>query len=156
MAVRNTPLPGSGVEAGISTYLHRKGAALGVPLSGTFELTRRCNFNCRMCYIHSGENTVWKGGELSAGTWLAIASQAVKAGMLFLLLTGGEPLLREDFEEIYCGLNRMGLALSVNTNGSLLKVRTMARFLLPTKALSTNNVKVEGSVIISKLVLLNA
>ena len=128
MALQNTKLPGSGVEAGISAYLHRKGAAQGVPLSGTFELTRRCNFNCRMCYIHNAGGTIGKEGELTAGAWLDIASQAVKAGMLFLLLTGGEPLIREDFEEIYGGLNRMGLALSLNTNGSLLKGRIAELF----------------------------
>ena len=27
----------------------------GIPLSGTFELTPRCNFNCKMCYIHRSE-----------------------------------------------------------------------------------------------------
>ena len=127
MVPQNTPLPGSGVEAGISAYLHRKGAAQGVPLSGTFELTRRCNFNCRMCYIHSS-GAIGKEGELTAGAWLDIASQAVKAGMLFLLLTGGEPLLRDDFEEIYSGLNRMGLCLSLNTNGSLLRGRIAELF----------------------------
>ena len=128
MALQNVTLPGSGVEAAISAYLHRKSAAEGVPLSGTFELTRRCNFNCRMCYIHSGANAAAKKEELPAGSWLDIASQAVDAGMLFLLLTGGEPLMREDFAEIYEGLCKMGLCISVNTNGSLLRGRIAELF----------------------------
>ena len=35
-------------EPYISSYLHSKGRRLGLPISGTFELTARCNFNCPM------------------------------------------------------------------------------------------------------------
>ena len=31
-----------------------------VPISGTFELTPRCNFNCNMCYVHIAENRIHK------------------------------------------------------------------------------------------------
>ena len=119
-------LPGSGVEARISAFLHRKSAAAGVPLAGTFELTNRCNFNCRMCYVHNSDSNKFKETELSAGQWIDIAKAAADSGMLFLLLTGGEPLLRDDFEEIYENLTRLGLILSVNTNGSLLTGRNAA------------------------------
>ena len=44
----------------------------------------------------------------------------MKKHNLMLLLTGGEPLLRPDFREIYTGCKRMGLVLSVNTNASLI------------------------------------
>ena len=126
---QNSLLPGlsMGQEAGISAYLHRKSAAAGIPLSGTFELTSRCNFNCRMCYIHSAQADE-NDAELTAQQWIDIASQASNAGMLFLLLTGGEPLLRADFEEIYGALCKMGFFISVNTNGSLLKGRIAALF----------------------------
>lgn len=33
-------------------YLHNKGLREGIAVSGTFELTQRCNFNCEMCYVH--------------------------------------------------------------------------------------------------------
>ena len=36
----------------LSSYLHSKAAAGGFPVAGNFELTPRCNFNCRMCYVH--------------------------------------------------------------------------------------------------------
>ena len=36
----------------IVKYLHEKGEREGIPVSGTFELTQRCNFNCEMCYVH--------------------------------------------------------------------------------------------------------
>jgi radical SAM protein with 4Fe4S-binding SPASM domain len=99
-------------------YLHDKAVREGIPVSGTFELTQRCNFNCKMCYVH---DCTQKTDPLSTEDWLNIAQQAKDAGTLFLLLTGGEPLLRDDFEEIYTVLVKMGFLVSINTNGSLLE-----------------------------------
>lgn len=110
------------VEPRLSKYLHGRGKALGLPISGTFELTPRCNFNCRMCYVHlSAEEQRRRGQELSADAWLSIAEQAKKAGMVFLLLTGGEPLLRKDFPEIYRALKQMGFMITINSNGYLIE-----------------------------------
>lgn len=99
-------------------YLHDKGAREGIPVSGTFELTQRCNFNCGMCYVHDCKQ---KTDPLSADDWLNLAQQAKDAGTVFLLLTGGEPLFREDFEKIYTALAKMGFLISINTNGSLIE-----------------------------------
>ena len=99
-------------------YLHDKGVREGIPVSGTFELTQRCNFNCEMCYVH---DRTQKTDPLSAEDWLNLARQAKDAGTVFLLLTGGEPLLRDDFELIYRALAKMGFLISINTNGSLLE-----------------------------------
>lgn len=104
-------------EALVTAYLHSRANAAGIPLAGTFELTSRCNFSCRMCYVH--EN-VESSRELTGAEWIALGRQARDAGMLYLLLTGGEPFLRKDFPQIYRELRRMGLIVSINTNGSLL------------------------------------
>ncbi len=105
-----------GGEPAWSTYFHAKGAALGLPVAGNFELTTRCNFNCKMCYVHDNN----ADGELTAEEWIALGKEAAAAGMVFLLLTGGEPLCRRDFKEIYLGLKKLGLLISINTNGSLI------------------------------------
>ncbi len=104
-------------EPRLIQYLHSKGIEKGLPVSGTFELTSRCNFKCEMCYVHSENNNV---KEISADEWISLGEEAKKAGTLFLLLTGGEPLILKDFERIYRELNNMGFVLSVNTNGSLI------------------------------------
>lgn len=107
-------------EPAISRYLHEKGCRLGLPISGNFELTARCNFNCKMCYVHSAKDMQEQiSRELTADQWLSLASDAKDQGMIFLLLTGGEPFLRKDFEQIYRGLIKMGIVVSVNTNASL-------------------------------------
>lgn len=99
-----------------SNFIHRKGAALGLPIAGNFELTSNCNFNCKMCYVHEPNHKEL----LSADEWIAIGKRAVEKGMVFLLLTGGEPFLRPDFKEIYGALSKMGLLISINTNASLI------------------------------------
>lgn len=102
-------------------YLFSRAGAAGVPLAGTFELTCRCNFDCRMCYIHRSQfDASARAAERDAAWWLALARSARDAGMLTLLLTGGEPLLRPDFPEIYTACRNLGLLVSVNTNGMLL------------------------------------
>ncbi len=111
----------SSIEPRLSSYLHAKACRAGTPLSGNFELTARCNFNCRMCYVHlTPEEQRRRGRELTADEWLAIAETARSRGMLFLLLTGGEPLIRPDFRYILTELKKMGLMVSVNSNGSLI------------------------------------
>lgn len=115
--------------AAYSHLLYMKSDALGLPLSGTFELTARCNFDCKMCYIHRRANdAAARQREWSAGRWLALAEECQRAGTLLLLLTGGEPFLRPDFPEIYSGCRRLGMMVSINTNGSLID-DAMVRFL---------------------------
>jgi radical SAM protein with 4Fe4S-binding SPASM domain len=117
-------------EPYIATYLHSKGRRLGLPIAGNFELTARCNFNCPMCYVHqSAESVEAAGGELTAAQWLDIAAAAQKKGMVFALLTGGEPLVRKDFFEIYDGMKKLGLLISINTNGSMLSGEILERFI---------------------------
>lgn len=108
-------------ELDIKQFVYKKGAARRIPVSGTFELTSRCNFDCKMCYVHMNpEEQNQIGRELTAQQWIDLGKKAVEKGMIYLLLTGGEPLLRPDFVEIYTALIKMGLLISVNTNASLL------------------------------------
>ncbi len=117
-------------EPYIATYLHQKGRRLGLPIAGNFELTARCNFNCPMCYVHMTEEQVQAAGrELTASEWLEIARAGRDRGMIFALLTGGEPLVRKDFFEIYRGMKDLGLMISVNSNGSMLQGKILERFL---------------------------
>ncbi|MEQ2455835.1 radical SAM protein [Flavonifractor hominis] len=115
------PQPGQEIEPRWSAYMHEKGNHLGLPVSGTFELTPRCNFGCKMCYVHQTPEQITASGrrELTAGEWLEIGEQARQAGMVLLLLTGGEPLLYPGFMELLHALKGMGLLVSVNSNGLL-------------------------------------
>ncbi len=97
-----------------------------IPLSGVFELTARCNFNCSMCYIHlTPEQARAQGEELSTAEWLRIAEKAREAGMLNLTLTGGEIFVRRDFRELYTELKKMGFLVNLMSNGYLIDERVM-------------------------------
>lgn len=110
----------------VRTFLMAKAAQSRTPLSGTFELSPKCNMNCRMCYIRMTESEIQKiGRERTAEEWIALGKSCAEQGMLFLLLTGGEPFLRPDFRKIYTELKKLGLFLSINTNGTLLTADTI-------------------------------
>jgi radical SAM protein with 4Fe4S-binding SPASM domain len=91
-----------------------------VPLGFDLEITARCNNDCRHCYINlsAGDQQAMRK-ELSLSEIDAITGQAVEMGTLWVLITGGEPLLRKDFFEIYQMLKKKGLLVSVFTNACL-------------------------------------
>lgn len=92
-----------------------------IPLSGTFELSPICNMSCEMCYARLDRSKVEAmGGLQPKERWLGTADELKEAGCVFLLLTGGEPLLYPDFQQVYLGLQERGFFLTVNTNGTLI------------------------------------
>jgi radical SAM protein with 4Fe4S-binding SPASM domain len=100
-----------------------------VPFSFDLEVTARCNNDCRHCYINlpAGDRDA-KQTELSLDEIRDIVGQAVDLGALWCLITGGEPLLRKDFSDIYLALKRKGLLLSVFTNATLVTEEHVALF----------------------------
>lgn len=114
------------VQFQLSKYIYQKAARNGIPVSGTFELTPRCNMNCRMCYIRMSEEEMRvRGREYTADEWVRMGQICAERGMLFLLITGGEPFLRKDFRKIYAELKKLGLLISINTNGTLIDRETV-------------------------------
>lgn len=95
---------------------------LCIPLSGSLELTHRCNLKCRHCYQYAA-----KAGEMSTSEWTGIIEQLAESGCLFLALTGGEPLLRKDlFDIIYAAYER-NFAVTLQTNATLLSEQDIRR-----------------------------
>ena len=92
-----------------------------VPANGSIELLPLCNMNCDMCYVRLSREEMEKLGRLrTADEWLEIGRQMKEAGVLFLLLTGGEPFLYPEFKRLYLELRRMGMIITINTNGTLM------------------------------------
>lgn len=114
-------------QPGLRQYLYKKAARNNTPISGTFELTPLCNMNCRMCYIRmSKEEMCARGREHTAEEWIELGRICRDHGMLFLLITGGEPFLRPDFKTIYQELSKMGFVISINSNGTMITEETVA------------------------------
>jgi radical SAM protein with 4Fe4S-binding SPASM domain len=85
------------------------------------EITSRCNLNCRHCYINlPAGDSVAADQELSTGEIRRIRDEAIALGAFWVLLSGGEPLLRKDFFDIYLGLKKAGLLVSLFTNATMM------------------------------------
>ena len=85
------------------------------------ELTERCNNNCIHCCINLPTNDARaKARELSTAQWQDILRQAAALGALSVRFTGGEPLLREDFADLYLYARRLGLKVLLFTNARLI------------------------------------
>lgn len=99
------------------------------PITANFELTPTCTLNCDMCFIRTERSVVEQhGGLLPLQQWLDWAEQLQSMGTLFILLTGGEPMLYPHFKELYTRLREMGFVITINTNGTLIDeemVRTL-------------------------------
>ncbi len=95
----------------------------GAPLLGSLdlELTERCNNDCIHCCINlSADDAQARQRELSTAAVQDILTEAAALGALYVRFTGGEPLLREDFEELYLSARRLGLKVLVFTNARLI------------------------------------
>lgn len=93
-----------------------------VPYTVTWEITHTCNLHCVMCY-----NVSRNQPELSTAECLDLLEQMAQAGTLRLTLTGGEILTRRDFFTIAEHARKLGFALYLKTNATLLTAQTADR-----------------------------
>lgn len=109
------------IEPRLTEYLHSKASLTKTPISGTFELSPLCNMDCKMCYIKISKEKQESIARLrTKEEWIELAQKAKEKGLLFLLLTGGEPFLVKDFKELYIELHKMGFCISINSNGTMI------------------------------------
>ncbi len=93
-----------------------------IPLDVSLELTWRCNFRCAHCYIPDFQAP----DGLATGRILRLLDELAEMGTLFLALTGGEPLLRRDWETIARRARELGFLVTLLTNGALVDNTTAA------------------------------
>ena len=105
----------------LEKMLFEKAGRTKTPLYGILELLPLCNMRCEMCYVRMDHKEMSEKGRLrTAKEWLQLAEEMKKEGTLFVLLTGGEPLLYKEFKELYLGLKDLGMIITINTNGTLI------------------------------------
>lgn len=113
----------------VEKRLVAKATEARIPITANFELTPACNLHCDMCFIRMEQSEVNRmGGLQSLEVWLDRARQLQQMGTLFILLTGGEPLIYPHFKELYKALKEMGFILTINTNGTLIDNETADLF----------------------------
>lgn len=90
------------------------------PFACQWELTCRCNLRCVMCYTDCFNRPDKIQDELTTEEIFRVMDELADAGCLELCLTGGEPLARPDFFEIYAHAKRKGFLVTIFTNGTLI------------------------------------
>lgn len=99
-----------------SQEIHKKALSNHIPIDGTFELTQYCNLKCLHCYCSPEKGKK----ELDFSQICNIFDQLKNAGCLWLLITGGEPLSRDDFLDTYLYAKKCGFFISLFTNATLI------------------------------------
>lgn len=85
------------------------------------ELTERCNNDCIHCCINLPANDkAAQAREMTTEQVKSILKEAADLGCLQVRFTGGEPLLRPDFEELYIFARRLGIKVLIFTNARLI------------------------------------
>ena len=116
-------------DMGYLNEFSRKIELLRVPYYGGFELTNRCNLRCVHCYIGPARySSDSERNEMKKEKILALLDELRDAGCLHFLITGGEPLLRADFRDIYEHAKRIGMIVTVFTNGTLITREVLDSF----------------------------
>ena len=102
------------------------------------EVTARCNYACPFCYGVWHEREEMAGPELDTEEWGAILGECARRGVRSVQFTGGEPLLREDLDELVDRALAAGLRTAVYTNASLLTEERLLGFKRRGTAISTS------------------
>lgn len=104
-----------------SLGVHRRVSTKRIPISGSMEVTQRCNNQCLHCYNNlSAADPKARDAELRIDEYRGIIDELVDAGCLWLLFTGGEIFIRHDFFDIYTYARQKGLLITLFTNGTLI------------------------------------
>ncbi len=87
-----------------------------IPIKVLFEITEKCNFKCVHCYCPR----ISKEKELNTTEIKKILDELQELGTIYITFTGGEPLLRKDFIDIYSYAKKKGFLIYIASNISLL------------------------------------
>ncbi|WP_346863890.1 radical SAM/SPASM domain-containing protein [uncultured Draconibacterium sp.] len=108
----------SAEDFGDSLFLN--GTNRKTPVWGGIDLTFSCNMNCCHCYIPKSKEFIDRENELSFSEICCLIDELVDEGCLFFTISGGEPLIRDDFIDIYLYAIKKGLIITILTNGTLI------------------------------------
>ena len=85
----------------------------------SWNTTNACNLYCKHCYRDSGTKAA---EELNTEESKQLIDEIAKAGFKIMIFSGGEPLLRDDIEELIQYASRSGLRPVLGTNGTLINI----------------------------------
>lgn len=100
-----------------SLKTHKKNWQVKKPNVCQFELTFKCGLHCTHCYSDCYNNLEFIKKELNTQQIKSVVDKLYDLGVLWLCFTGGDPLERGDFLEIYSYAKEKGFIVSIFTTG---------------------------------------
>jgi len=88
---------------------------LGIPLSAHLDLTYRCNERCVHCYLDHDDH-----GEMTTAEIKGVLDQMAEAGVMFLVMSGGEVFMRRDFFELLEYARSLLFSIKIKTNAVMI------------------------------------
>ncbi len=114
----------SSVLEGIAKFGPKKPFTSNSPFLIVWNVTKVCNLHCKHCYESAGFPP---SDELNRREALRAVDKMAKAGLAYIALSGGEPLMRKDIWDIAERIRKNEMALSIATNATLLNKKTAKR-----------------------------
>jgi len=106
---------------------------LGIPISVQLDLTYRCNERCVHCYLDHDDH-----GEMTTAEIKDLLGQLADSGVFFLVLSGGEIMMRRDFFEILEHARALMFSVKLKTNAVMIRASDAERM----RALSVDSVQI--------------
>ena len=107
----------------VLAHIWNKTIEHNIPFVMLLELTYKCNLHCQHCYIIKENRS-----ELTYSQITKLLDELANNGTLYLTLSGGEVMVREDFWDIVEYAKKLNFALRIYTNGTLLTSKDIERF----------------------------
>ncbi len=111
------------IERPLLDEMATKCSRLNIPLQAQLELPSRCNIRCSHCYVDLVETD-----EMSFEEWRDVLSQLKAAGTIYLLLTGGEIMVRTDLLDLITYARSNGFLVGIITNCTLVTPEIVQAF----------------------------
>jgi radical SAM protein with 4Fe4S-binding SPASM domain len=105
------------VNRGAADLLAARAQREGRPVTVTFQITDRCNYECVHCYQEHREDAAAKRDELTTAEIVRIFDELADAGVLFLTIMGGEVFVRRDADELLAAAHERGFAIKLLSTG---------------------------------------
>lgn len=119
----------------MNDFIDENFEGIRAPFTAGFELTAKCNLNCVHCYAKPGRSH----DDMTTQEFKDIVDTLCERGLLDAYLTGGEILVRKDFEELYRYIKAKGVLVSLLTNITLINEHHIELFKeLPPEVISTS------------------
>ena len=112
------------------------------PKSVDLDVTNKCNLRCTYCGYFSGPGDVDR--DLPKEEWLEFFEELNRCAVLNVCISGGEPFLRKDIEELIAGIVANRMRFNILSNGTLI-TDDLAAFLASTGRCNSVQVSIDGS-----------